>query len=216
MKKMLLAINVLLLAVIIFQACKEKSSPGDPGKDNDPVDPSGGKCEIKCDYSDVGWRGSIPVLAAEELFNTYQADMGKNTLWSDGVNRTSIEDAESVWFPLETIKKYIWMIETNKCNNDCPDSLGIRIYYAKYPDSTTAFWTRYDADMANAGYHTVFMVPTYYDQKTEAHVDFNPFVRECGKGRLDTSSSVMSPILADLQNHGSLIPPKPKVGVYFR
>ena len=75
------------------------------------------------------------------------------------------------------------------------------------------------ADYAN--HHTIFMVPTYWDWKLQANVDFDPFNGCRGKfGLTDTSKHAL--ILWDMgtgdgdaQNHGSLIPPGTSSGTGF-
>lgn len=80
------------------------------------------------------------------------------------------DDAHTIWFNLDTIKKFIYHIEKNvKSNPDTKDSkLGLRIYYAAYPEST--LWrsnyknlTDLLNDPVTSQYgkkHTLVMLPT--------------------------------------------------------
>lgn len=99
------------------------------------------------------------------------------------INSKVSDDAHSVWFHLDSIKKFIYHIEKlsakNKTNSD---KLGLRFYYAAYPD--TAKWS-YDShsdlkdflkDPEKIKYekkHTIVMIPTI-ENSTGGNMDFNP------------------------------------------
>lgn len=106
-----------------------------------------------------------------------------------------IDDAHSVWFDLPALKSFIAEIEAqaqivdpNVQGND----LGIRFYYAAYPeDPAQPIPSNY------AKRHTLVMIPT--KEKEGLHYDFNPFQEE-GKALSVTG-------IALAENHGDLIPP---------
>ncbi len=79
------------------------------------------------------------------------------------------QDSRCIWFPLDTIKKFICNIEnySAQLENPIPSKLlGIRIYYAVYDKS----------DNKNRhSQHTLFMVPTTQNSDNEAE-DFDPFL----------------------------------------
>lgn len=138
-------------------------------------------------------------------------------------------DARSVWFDMETLKRFIHEIESQTCGK-CDNSdkmLGVRIYYGAYPDSTKwtdSLWANALAGvpMENAGKHTVMMVPTYRDISTQADIDFDPdYVTDgCDFTNIESfynnmktqppagvTLSILSTMNGTAQNHGQLIPP---------
>ncbi|CAM4087690.1 MULTISPECIES: hypothetical protein [Flavobacterium] len=96
-------------------------------------------------------------------------------------------DAHSIWFDLETVKRFVYHIERTSKKTAAPygkiiDSkdLGIRIYYATYPEAKT--WESQFKDLVlflkdplqkqYGNLHTLVMIPTI---KVENRmVDFNP------------------------------------------
>jgi hypothetical protein len=121
----------------------------------------------------------ISAALAKSLSENYVKDEGKKFIGKNvdsNTIRTTTEDATCVWFSLETLKRFVWHVEQSACAHPCDIKpvLGVRIYYAKYPDS---------AEMANhpelknvkpafAEHHTLFMVPTFQD--SGKHIDFDP------------------------------------------
>jgi hypothetical protein len=141
-------------------------------------------------------------------------------------------DAQSIWFHLDSIKKFIYHIEkgfeTQKPG--AKGDLGLRIYYAAYPKETLWGTKGYEdiADLANdpttAQYgkkHTLVMIPTLEIHGVNS--DFNPIDPATYTGfnsptnpfsnpnyvPMAMSSSVMA------KNHGSLCPPALSTGNAF-
>lgn len=94
-------------------------------------------------------------------------------------------DARTIWFDLETLKAFVYQIEMNAQTQEkepIPSTdLGIRIYYASYPD--TIYWGRpyNDLTMEDGSHvlpenyqrrHTVIMIPTIF--RDGHNVDFDP------------------------------------------
>lgn len=152
----------------------------------------------------------------------------------DGIN----DDAHSIWFELETLKKFIYHIERNstaKDKNISSKNLGIRLYYSKYPEGEN--WNRTHSDLVDLPYnyekrHTLVMVPTI--EKKGIHCDFNPIdVDTYLKGLSEnpnyaaTNTTTSIPALTvgrnsrsnssntGSQNHGGLIPPADGSGENF-
>lgn len=211
MKKILIASNVVLLSIIFFQACKPTVKEDDSNNTT---------ClkKICKDYTDVPWRGSINAYFAQKIADNYKRDAAKKFIWYNG-NNSGQEDARSIWFSLETLKKFIWQIEASNCNKGCNDSLGVRIYYARYPEAKDPIWKTFNLQPAGkyANHHTVFMVPTFWEQKSNLHYDFDPSLKVC-HSPFDTAISAKPTLLlfgfaggatepGDAQNHGNLIPP---------
>ncbi|MBS1772864.1 MAG: hypothetical protein JST82_08385 [Bacteroidetes bacterium] len=137
-------------------------------------------------------------------------------------------DARSVWFDMETIKRFIYTVETttcNRCGNNSNPRLGIRVYYGTYPDTTDTIWNTSamaGVDRSFAGKHTVMFVPTYFDSASNANVDFDPqfvtgncdftaiqsFYETMKTATLSTTEfTILSSMNGMAQNHGDMIPP---------
>lgn len=134
------------------------------------------------------------------------------------------DDAESVWFDLETIKEYIYHLEMNaKNNNVSTNDLGLRFYYASYPDTS---WNKY-SDLSGLPItykkrHTIIAVSTI--RRGGLDFDFDPTNPLTYDAKLDTFDQYSDPTTkfpvigassggrsvnprVGVQNHGSLIPP---------
>jgi hypothetical protein len=94
------------------------------------------------------------------------------------------DDAHSIWFDLETIKKFIFHIEkgVQKNGSATKEKLGLRIYYAAYPKKATWKEEEYKdlsgflGDHITEQYedkHTLIMLPT--TTINGINTDFNPF-----------------------------------------
>jgi len=84
--------------------------------------------------------------------------------------KIKILDSRACWFPLDTLKKFICLIEKysseNKQQKFSSSELGIRFYYAVYPKNL-------DGDPNYRNHHTLIMVPTFKDKGNE-NTDFDP------------------------------------------
>lgn len=107
-----------------------------------------------------------------------------NYINSSGVTN---DDAYSIWFDLDTIKKFIYHIEKgveqNTANTD-KNRLGIRFYYAAYPEKSKWILPQYSdlsgflTDPKTQNYdlkHTLVLLPTINVSGND--LDFNPFVK---------------------------------------
>jgi hypothetical protein len=160
MKKILIGSNLILL-VLFLMAYTGKI------KDNLPP-PQNRDLQLGID----------PGLARDMLLKY------KNDIWKQrNINGGLEKEARSVWFSLAKLKAFIKDIETNsgtRCVNDT-FSLGIRIYFANYPDSTTIRSKGYNSYFENhklpaeyQNHHTVVLVPTIYNQADSFYYDFDP------------------------------------------
>lgn len=150
------------------------------------------------------------------------------------------DDAHSISFELETLKRFIYHVEINaKRNGVSKESLGLRMYYSRYPEIET--WSnQYDdlKDFLNdtttekfQQRHTLVMIPTLL--KKGVHMDFNPLHKETYTEKMslfseyqstNTTNSIPALTLTKrsdpdhnttAQNHGSLIPPITSAGESF-
>lgn len=214
MKQFLIATNLILLAVAIFFCYKFFDIKNVKAEEKPILETGKDKCSSKIchDYTGAEWHGRITGSQAELLKRIYRSSAGKNVIWN-GEARTGIEDSKAAWFPLDVIKRYIWQIEAENCSNNCSDSLGLKVYYGKYPAVTDPSWSQFGIPDSYASHHTIFFVPTFWNGKE--HIDFDPWAG-CRK-RINVKDSVGLPpnpaILLigtgddEAQNHGGLIPP---------
>lgn len=133
---------------------------------------------------------TLPVDLIQNLVDNYR----NNQLEYINQNMTT-GDAHSVWFDLPTLKSFIAEIETQAqiINPNIPnDDLGIRFYYAAYPQVP-----QQPIPSNYAKRHTLVMIPTKKEEGL--NYDFNPL--EEGK------ALAVSGKIALAQNHGDLVPP---------
>ena len=223
-KKISVALNVILLAAVIFllygnynRGKKDTGGPGHTGVVK-PGEPGGnGTCNLCGDYASVATNRGLPVDLLDSMTTLYKEDIPGVSVYK----RASLEDAKCAWFDLETLKKFIYDIEKNSCAANCGEEihrLGIRIYYARYPETGTAaqnnnsrFSDLFQLDNAYVDRHTLFMVPTYSINNGEPKdfnaLDFDP-KKPCQFADIPATGFTMAlaPSSSAL-NHGGLCPP---------
>ena len=185
--------------------------------------------------------GLINSLVAETMSADYKADAGKSTVKdSTGKKQT---DALSIWFDLETVKKFIDKIDKSIPKSATRPLLGIRMYYAKYPSvyGLTQKTGLQTLSKQVAYRHTLFMVPTYYDKQANLNVDFNfdlvgnpahptPYFKLLHTGLGEAPPSILGlsndqfiykqkaarvkSFEDGIQNHGGLMPPPAGQGTF--
>lgn len=232
MKRIPVVLNLVLLAAVIV-LCRQLWK-----KENTISTRANTASCVPCkDYSADPFTG-IKLETAREMAALYKTNHYELYTAAKGVS-----DARSVWFSLDTLKKFIWAVENNLCRQDCGSglNLGIRLYYAEYPaDIKNGGAANRNPDYAPvkntyAGMHTVFMVPTYYAGGYDW--DFNPFsaLTDCKPRRLTEylSGGAIQANVRDTaflkekamilfagpdnvaQNHGNMIPPDNATGTAF-
>lgn len=165
---------ILLAATIIAFAGYIYKFP--PTKTPSPTLSSNSICE---DYSDE------PVSKLRlDLIHTMANGYRDKQLQSILKDMTDMKyDAHSIWFDLETLKKFIYHIEINtkrvKRSMSGEDlkklgKLGIRIYYSRYPNEIVNNQYPDLADLPSdyKKLHTLLMLPTL--ERDGIHMDFNP------------------------------------------
>lgn len=170
---------MLLLTAVFFMACNSNNST----ERREPVTSTGDEVRTRSAESagpDVSQElyGLLEDDLAVRMSEAYRDDQRKSKI--TGSNGEL--DARSIWFDLETIKLFIAKIEASVAGAKNCDSmkLGIRMYYAKYPEGEE--FNRYSEQLSQlgrgiAGKHTIFMTPTYWDN--DENIDFN--FEEVGK-----------------------------------
>jgi hypothetical protein len=165
--KILMLTNLAFLSMAVFFGCeyfkKEETKP-----DIRPTP----ECSTCGDDMGVTL-GGIKATTARGMANNYIANQLAH------INAGGLQnDARSVWFPLDTIKRLLYEIESKTCRSGCNDkAYGVRIYYAAYPPILPE---SNNTDLTNVpptyrSYHTVFFVPTYTDATSGGPVDFDPW-----------------------------------------
>ncbi len=116
------------------------------------------------------------------IFNNYKNNVGRTPLTTANIANP---DASNIWFNLDSLKRFIWNIESNTCGKTCGVNreklqLGIRIYFARYPKSSIMSSYK-DLNSQQLfkfeNCHTLFMVPTYdlnLPNSGLQHMDFDP------------------------------------------
>jgi hypothetical protein len=175
MKKVLIATNILFISIIWFQACKpsgivQKSvsyfncatteTRGHTMKEFMDV-----VSRYKTNYADVITKWALSLKKATDVSN------------SDDLVERTFQDSRSVWFPLDTIKKFICTVEKYSTILNIPsESLGINFYFATYG--------QLQGPRANHSYHhTLYFVPTMRGRN--GNVDFDPRNSVSEKRNLD-------------------------------
>ena len=153
---------------------------------------------------------STPVIAATN-------NRGTNQLRITNAAGATKEDSRAIWFSLDSLKKFIWEIESSVCKNECntPTNLGIRLYYARYPDNLQNNAQLQNLSPGYANLHTVFMIPTY--ERGGINMDFNPHnykgncvydtIPKSDNQFLSTMAFMPIPNSTTAKNHGDLCPP---------
>jgi hypothetical protein len=163
MKKISLLLNVLLVSFILFQSFKSDHAGSQPAVPDDSNPPAAFK--------------GVDAALAKIMVENY-----KNGEWATLAKYNDIKrfDTRAVWFSLSTLKKFISVIEgvrERSGGKRCFDSLGIRLYNIKYPNSDLNSWDKYPylrdgVPKSHANMQSLLMVPTYFDGTY--NTDFDP------------------------------------------
>ena len=209
MKKILLATNIIAIAVIYFQSCTTSNHAA----------MTDAKTTVQ-NYSATTFTGLNSQLI-KQMVQNYHNDPSYSA-WTKNDSNPS-DDARSIWFSLDTLKKFIWYVETQSATKGIPnlEKLGVRLYYGRYPKQILNARFPEMAGMPDnyVNRHTTFMLPTWFDGKY--NVDFDPNITDGStpkslKPLINQESSTVITCLrtmtADpsnnmMQNHGDLIPP---------
>ncbi len=161
MKKILVGSNLILLVLFLMAYTGKTKNNLPPPQDRD-------------------MHLGIDKNLARHMLITYRDAMWKQR----NINGGTGKDARSVWFSLAKLKAFINDIENNAKSNGCIQDtfkLGIRIYYASYPDSGLIRVNKYDKYFTEhklpseyKNHHTVVLVPTIYDDVDSLNYDFDP------------------------------------------
>ncbi|MCP1384727.1 hypothetical protein [Runella salmonicolor] len=165
MKKLLIITNLAWAATFFMSFKSEPVSQQKP-------------CDQFCyDYSNSVFSG-LSLSEAKELTGLYSKNHYPSYTrgMQSGFSRKLV-DSKSVWFSLETLKKFIYQIERFSCQNcgQKAPALGVRIYFGEYSGTTgtnAALPGFQNLPREYAGLHTLMMVPTI--KQKNKNVDFDP------------------------------------------
>ena len=165
-----------------------------------------------------------------------------NSIQSDSLNQIP-KDARAIYFDLETLKQFVYQIEYNSSKNFAESkdkTLGVRIYYAAYPENDKMRAMESSQTDPNFSYnptyeklHTLVMIPTIRGND-KIDYDFNPldvstyngYTRMPKTGKyytdetysgisLGSSSRPQTGENVSARNHGMLYPPDSMTGFGF-
>jgi hypothetical protein len=225
MKKYFWQLTSLVLAAMLLYSFAQKNEAlkNRPG------------CEQICTTRSTSkpFRGIHPKLAFDMIAN-YKTNRHQGVNIRDFYSGATVrQDSRSVWFSLETLKQFLFEIESNTCGATCSSSeLGVRIYFGVYPNLNPADWTTaYDQNLGGqygnlpkeyTNLQTVVMVPTVNQNGLATDFDYRFFDKaNCRPQAIDSvyetvmkstgpkSLSFLNPtqdVSTDL-NHGTLKPP---------
>lgn len=209
MTKFLITTNILLAGLLAWFFIN-----GNISLNKTPASECSTCSNICADYSGTSFH-----KLETEMLDSISSNYKQSVIGASSTNsKIAKTDASNIWFSLDTLKRFIWEIESKTCGIACGKekkdfNLGIRIYYARYPDSTRL--NRYP-DLTNVpnffgNCHTLFMVPTYdfNDPKYGLqHMDFDPGSKfnsaDCKFPLIETLPTAMV-----LMKHSPLAPPPP-------
>ena len=120
----------------------------------------------------------LPLEYANLLVSNYRCNHWRsiNSFCPTMKNRGDTVDSRTAWFNLDSIKDFINAVETQTCyenQNNNSFKLGIRIYFGEYPKDTSYLFT-HGVPSEYSGFHTLVLIPTYYDNVLKQNVDFEP------------------------------------------
>jgi hypothetical protein len=159
MKKILMSLNILLIGIIVFQACN--SNKQDKTVDV-TVNPKNECLNRFCKTASFDTlHGTLEAGIIKQLSESYLSDKGKGNINGN----IKSPDALSVVFNIEKIKTIIHEMQEQACLKGCVDNLtklGIRFYFVKYPGD---LGSRNDGlrglPAENNNKHSLVMVPVY-------------------------------------------------------
>ncbi len=179
MKNVLNTLKVLLLFVVVFQACKDSS----PKHKIKPLENSMSKKRILPQrviprpvlFADQPLNDSLDGLIEDSLAVYMSQAFGNDVKksWIDGVRSKKGRDTRSIWFSIETLKSFIYAVENSIPPGDSAPKLGIRIYLAKYRPFMKSYKSLKGLDSSVADQQTVFFVGNYLSNTSGKYVNFN-------------------------------------------
>ena len=224
MKKIFISLSISLNLALIGLLLLSNTNTQKESKNQPYI-----QCDSCTSYANYPPFNYLDVDMLHAMANKYKTTITSNVNGKIMVSQflqNKVEDSKSIWFSLDSIKRFIWEIETNMCKNQCitqvnKHELGIRLYYARYPlayKRVSPFKQLLSLNPSYQNLHTIFMVPTYNENGVDW--DFDPRLRTAKNCRPSiengTQALIFAPLNTSAQNHGSLCPPLNCDGATFK
>lgn len=174
MKTKSFAAYFLLLTIFYLCACDDApiKEDGSFEIDKDPIYASCYNCitddihgETAAEFADVVARYNTTHASK---YNDYATGrLSGTSLGSPSrIELPTFQDAQSCWYSVDTLKKFICLMEKYAAKSKIKSSdLGVRFYYANYPDN-------YTRDITLSKHHTLFLTAT--TNFGGNNIDFDP------------------------------------------
>lgn len=186
MKKLLIITNLFWVCVIVLPSFVQ------PGNTN----PANTSSYHLLDAS------LVKMMSQSYKDNYIYTYLKKRTTFEDKTNGVrNTEDSRTIWFSKEKLTQFLndMDMEANTHNNSSVS--GIRFYYIKYPKGVD--WSKYkyftDPSMKMPTQyqerHSLILVPTYLDNSTGYHTDFDPRQVDA-TGKFKDMGTVMDELIA--------------------
>jgi len=167
-KRLLISIVFVVITTLIIYGCS--SAKGISTYENKTI----------CSNYSTEPVSELPIGLIRDMLETY------NTIQLQAIkDKEGMNDARAIAFDLETLKKFIYHIEAISKNTDSTISdkdIGIRIYYASYPERDKWESPKYNNELDDfigdpiteqyGKKHTLVIMPTI--KRNETYFDFNP------------------------------------------
>lgn len=151
--------------------------------------PNSGASPIGCYYPNDTFYGlsARDFVYCVERYKTTHDDLINQNLSSTYLSAAPpIVDARNCWFPLDTLIKFLYLVQKYSANLGLNHTQeGVRFYYAAYPHDISSL-----GEIVPGNYwchHTLFMMPTYADSIGN-NIDFDPRVS------LRSVASILTPM----------------------
>jgi hypothetical protein len=190
--------SVLLFFAIFLCAC-EGATMKDDGSFNVNKDPLYSSC-YNCITDDIHGETADEFADVVARYNTTHASnyndyatgrLSGTSLGSPSkIELPTFKDAQSCWYSIDTLKKFICLMEKYAAKSNIKTAdLGVRFYYANYPDN-------YTRDITLSKHHTLFLTAT--TNMGGNNIDFDPRI-SAEKGQTGKEITTIASLIS-LQN----------------
>jgi hypothetical protein len=156
MKKLFKIHISFLMAAVLLVSCK---GPENPESTNTKI------CH-DCEHENFEGVPIANFMKDVARYNNTHVRNIRPDLASEGIN-----PSRACWFSLDVIKRFVCLIESEaEKQNLSKDDLGIRFYYAVYPNRHTVDGNEYGK------LHTLYMVPTMHQENENVDIGLLPQV----------------------------------------
>jgi len=172
MKKQLILCNLAWLTITFLIITHTGAATKETASTNHVFAPPPGCPEDYVDFLDPKF-----FFDGLERYKNIQWEASNNKLRSTPGVSSDFQDARSCWYSLRRLKNLICLTEANAARHNLTGELGIRFYYATYPDTATqevippGLSLPRIVNVPVGLHHTLFMVPTHYNEQLKLDED---------------------------------------------